>query len=574
MHAIDRRGSGFSIPLALLCGGMAISAALLIAWRSHLTFFVDDWDLLLLRRGLSVDVLLEPHARHLIVGPVVLWKAIEATFGLDSQIPFAVAAIAMFMASVALLFVYLRRRVGDWLALAALLPLLFMGTAYEDLLNAFQICFFGSMAFGIGAVLAFEREDARRDVLSCLLLLASLAFAEIAFAFAAACAAMVALNRGPWRRLWVIAVPILVYIPWYLDWGQHGPGQLSFHHVANSPVYILDGFASSIASLLGLGTPTILLGNNQGALEWGRPLLLALLAGAVWGLLREPRGRSRPLIPLAAGLTFWFLVAANALLRPPVASRYQYVGAVFLLMIAADYAVGWRPDWRPGWRVLVPAFAVSAAATIANFSTLHDAYHAYRDTTAVIRGGLAGLEIAERTVDPRLVLNVQNSGFNYLGYVNAGSYLSAVGKFGSPAYSEPELERAPEGARAAADLTMGTALRLAVRPTMQPPALGRQAPLPLGPPGSATHGPCTTVRASAAGAPIVLLPAGGVFLRQPPGGSTRLSLRRFATASFPVDAGDLMGAGVLAIPADRSRRPWQLQLSATGPVTVCGIRTG
>ena len=32
-----------------------------------------------------------------------------------------------------------------------------MGTAYEDLLTAFQINYFGSVAFGIGALLAIER---------------------------------------------------------------------------------------------------------------------------------------------------------------------------------------------------------------------------------------------------------------------------------------------------------------------------------------------------------------------------------------------------------------------------------
>ena len=47
---------------------------------------------------------------------------------MESHAPYAVAATAAFLASVALLFVYLRRRVGDWVALAAVLPILFMGS--------------------------------------------------------------------------------------------------------------------------------------------------------------------------------------------------------------------------------------------------------------------------------------------------------------------------------------------------------------------------------------------------------------------------------------------------------------
>ena len=88
---------------------------------------------------------------------------------MDSIVPYAAAAIVCFLASVLLLFIYLSRRVGDWIALAAVLPILFMGTAYEDLLTAFQINYFGSVALGIGALLAIERRDRRGDVIACVL---------------------------------------------------------------------------------------------------------------------------------------------------------------------------------------------------------------------------------------------------------------------------------------------------------------------------------------------------------------------------------------------------------------------
>ena len=100
---------------------------------------------------------------HLIVGPVLDYKAIQATIGMDIDLPYGAVAIGSFLASVALLYVYVRRRVGDWVALAAVLPILVMGTAYEDLLSAFQIGYFASMAFGIGALLAIERADGRGD---------------------------------------------------------------------------------------------------------------------------------------------------------------------------------------------------------------------------------------------------------------------------------------------------------------------------------------------------------------------------------------------------------------------------
>jgi hypothetical protein len=568
------RAARFSLPWALLAIGIAISGVLVIAWRTHLTFFIDDWDLLLHRRGFSTDVFLDPHARHLIVGPTALWKAIQATFGMDSQLPYAIASTTCFLASVVLLFVYLRARVGDWLALAGVLPLLFMGTAYEDLLNVFQICYFGSMALGLGALLAFERGERRGDVLACLLLIGSLAFAEIAFAFAAACAVLVALDRGPWRRLWVVVVPAVAYLLWYTGWGESGPSSLSFDNVATSPAYVLDGFASSLASLFGIGTP-ILLGGN-GGLDWGRSLLVALGAVAVWGLVGHPQARSRVLIPLAAGLAFWLLTAANAGLgRPPDASRYQYVGAVFLLMMAADYVAGqlpgWRPDWR-SWRVLVPVFFVAALATGANLSTLHDSYNAYRTATAIVRSDLAALEISRDQADPGFVLTPENSGFEYFGYVVAGPYLSAADKFGSPAYSEAQLAGAPESARVAADKVFAAALGLRLEPLSTLPPAGATAPQLLGPSGAlAGESPgCVTVQPIATGPPVLTLPPGGAMLEAAPGVRAELGLRRFASAAFPVHVATLRGAGRLDIPRDNSGRPWELQVSATGKVTVCG----
>jgi hypothetical protein len=475
---------------------VAISGVLLITWRTHLTFFIDDWDLLLHRRGFSADAFLDPHARHLIAGPAVLWKAIQATFGMDSQLPYAIASTTFFLASVVLLYVYLRARVGEWLALAAVVPILFMGTAYEDLLNVFQICYFGSMAFGLGALLLFERRDTRGDVLACLLLLASLAFAEIAFAFAAACAVALVLDRGPWRRIWVVLVPAVVYLLWYIGWGETGSSTLSFENVATSPAYILDGFASSLASLFGFGTP-ILLGGN-GGLDWGRPLLVALGAVAAWGLAKRPEGRSRVLIPLAAGLAFWLLTAAN-------------------------------------------------------LSTLHEAYDAYRRATALVRGDLAGLEIARDRVDPGFVLTPENSGFEYFGYVEAGLYLSAAEKFGSPAYSETELAAASEDGRAAADKVLAAALPISLKPVGATPATL-----------------CRTLTPAGGTPPVISLPPGGAVLRPGRGVTAELGLRRYASASFPVHVATLRGAARLDIPRDRSGRPWELQVRANGKVTVCG----
>ncbi|MGA9372477.1 MAG: hypothetical protein WBV53_11575, partial [Solirubrobacterales bacterium] len=454
----------------LLGVALAASGILLIAWQSHLTFLIDDWDLLLQRRGFSADAFLDPHARHLIVGPAIEYKAIQATLGMDSRLPYAVVAVFGFLASIVLLFVYLRQRVGEWLALAGVLPILFMGAAYEDLLSSFQIGYFGSMAFGLGALLTIQRGDRRGDAIACALLIASLAFAEIAVAFAVGIAVAIALQRGPLRRAWVVVVPGLLYIVWFAIWNTGpglGPSAFSIHNVALSPTYMLDGFASSLGSLLGLETPALF--GGSGGLSWGRPLLVALVALAVWLLRKRHPLRGWLFVALAVGATFWFLTAANAsFARSPFASRYQYVGAVFLVMIAAELAAG----WRPGWRATVAALAIAAIASISNLSTLHQSYRSLAGVSAIVRGGLAGLEIGADRVDPGFILTPENSDFNYFTLVQAGPYLSAADKFGSPAYTQDELAGAPEGARVAADKVLAAALRLGFQPLPGPAAHG------------------------------------------------------------------------------------------------------
>jgi hypothetical protein len=408
------------------------------------------------------------------------------------------------------------------------------------------------MAFGIGALLVIERPGAHRDAIACALLVASLAFAEIALAFAAGVAVVIALQRGPLRRLWVVAVPLLLYAAWYAAFGNSGaylgPSGLSLHNIVNSPPYILDGFASSIGSVLGLGRPE-LFGGTAG-LEWGRPLLLGLVVVAIAWVLRSRSPRLLwALVPLAIGLAFWFLTAANfAFGRAPYASRYQYVGGVFVLMIAADLAAG----WRPGWRGVAGTLAVGVAAALSNLVILHDGYQALARSSQIVRGGLAGLEIAADRVDPNFLLTPENSDFNYFTLLTAGPYLSAEEKFGSPAYSQSELVTAPERARVAADKVVAAALPITLEPSGAPGRTG-----------------CATVVGAGAQAPVVAVPQGGLTLNAPPGVTASLGLRRYAGDSFPVDPGTLRGNERLVIPTDRSSRPWHLRVDSSRPVTLC-----
>ena len=185
---------------ALLAVAIAASGVLLLVLLSHLTFFGDDWVPLLYRRGFNLDILLRPHAEHILLAPTLIYKGIQATIGMESLVPYAVISTASFLASAVLLFLYLRRRAGDWLALAGVLPVLFMGTAWEVLLWPFEVSFTASMAAGIGALLALERRERRGDALACALLVVALAFSELALSFALGAAVwMILARRKPAR---------------------------------------------------------------------------------------------------------------------------------------------------------------------------------------------------------------------------------------------------------------------------------------------------------------------------------------------------------------------------------------
>ena len=539
------------LPQVLFALAVATSGVVLIVLSSRLTFFIDDWDLLLHRRGLSFDVFLQPHANHPSMGLVALYKAIQATFGMSSITPYAVASTLTFLASVVLLFIWLRRRVGDWLALAGALPLLFLGAAYEDLLTPFQVGFFAPVACGLGALLVLERGGRRAPALCCALLVAGLCFQTLELAFVAGVAVALALDGQLRRRLWVPLVPAVLYAIWYFGWASDDPTQFTFDNLATAPAFVVDGYAAAVGSLAGFANGT------EGALVWGRALLAALAVLAAVRLLvggRVPRGLW---IVLAIGVVFWLMTALNASqFRSAETSRYQYLGVIFLLMAVAELARGVRPNRT----VVALALIASLAAVAGNLVALRDGYRQLKQLTPVVRGNLAGLEIAADRVDPTLLLDQDSAGVQYFAQLDAGGYLSASEKFGSPAYDEAELATAPESARAGADRVLGAALGLRLDPIRLSAA---QTEL------------CEPV-AGGPGAPPEALPPGGAVLRGVGATPAPVDLRRFATDEAPVELGRLGGgrAAVLAIPADRSPAPWLLQAPAAGRLEICGPPPG
>ena len=403
------------------------------------------------------------------------------------------------------------------------------------------------MTCGLGMLLALDRRDRTGDLLACIWLVGSLAFASLWLAFAIGAAVDIALRRGEreWRRrVYLVLVPVALYAAWWLGWGHTAESAVSLHNIAATPLFVLDSFAAAIAGLLGLATPAEGAASPAG-LDWGRPLAVLLGGLGLWRLYRLERIPRSLWVVLAILLSFWVL--GGVALKPGRAawvSRYQYPGAALTILVAVELLRGVRLERR----LFAPAAIVVAAAVAGSVLFLHLSFRSYERTTSIERADLAAIEIARDRVDPDFVLSEDIAGTGYV-HIDAGSYLSARDAFGSPAFSEAELATAPADAREPADRVLAAGLDLELSPVAPPQ----------------TQASCRTLAAPAS----VTLPPGGALLRAS-GGDPEVSLGRFADG-FPVALGALEPDRWerLAVPSDRSPRSWRMRLQGDAAVTVC-----
>jgi len=530
----------------VLLAAMAAAAVYIVVLGQKLSFLLDDWVYIVYRRGADLENWVRPDNEHFVAGPVTIWKLLITAFGIESMLPFKLVSTALFLLGVWFLFLWCRRRVGEWVALFGMVALLFCGAAFDDLLWFASITFLGSMAGGLAMLVALDRHDRTGDRLAWLGLTVSLLFSSLWVAFAAGAALDIFLRRRerPWLgRVFIVAVPALIYVAWWIGWGHEAESALSLHNVVRSPIWVFDSIGAAIAALLGLAIPAEGITEPNG-LDWGRPLAAALIILALWRLWKMPRVPRSLWVVLAVAFVYWFLGGFDVKPgRDASASRYQYPGGAFLLMIAA----GLLADIRFQRRLLIPALVVLAAAVIPNAVFFHEAYESYLRTSQIERADLAALEITRPRIEPGFRIEEADADTGYVP-LEATPYFEARDGDGSPAYSEAELAEAPEHARVPGDKVMAAALSLELAPGQMGKSCER-APLDDG-------------------SLVLPLGRGGAALMATK--PVQLALGRFSE-SFPVALGELAPRrwAKLRIPADLSARPWRLQASGEGQLTVC-----
>jgi hypothetical protein len=377
--------------LAILCVACIATIAVL---GTKLTFFNDDWYFLLQRPGLEsgggIDVLLAPHNSNGVVLTALAYKALVAMFGFGPQLPYRLLVGIIVAAAGVLVFAFVRARSGRLIALAAAAVVMFMGAAWEDLLFfAAGIDQVGAVATGLGALLVLERHDRSGGALACILLVCSIGFSNVGVPFVLAAAVALSL-RGEFSRLWVAAVPGVLFAFWWAFYGVKQPSHITIANVEHLPRYVFDSLSIGLASLTGLN-------GGAAALARGHVLSLIALAAVIVCLLRGGRPRWQLAVPACAAATFWVLTGASFIPgREPTASRYQLVDVTLLILIIAELL--WSVRWTPLRTGIVAVLACPVVVSNITVGLVHG-YRFLRTQSQYVRADLGALRIA-RSIDP------------------------------------------------------------------------------------------------------------------------------------------------------------------------------
>jgi hypothetical protein len=495
---------------------MATAAIVLIAAGHGLSYYADDFSYygrqvifndLEIRHfdSISPEYLLIPHNGHLQIGGKLVYEALFAVFG-SSYVPFRVVAVVAVLLCVALFFALARRRVGDPAAVLGAILLAFLGGAWEVLLWPFDMHTTLALAAGLGALLVLESRGRRADPIVFVLIVVSCCFIEVGLVFVAAVASAILLEPGWRRRIWVVAIPAVLYAGWYV-WARRydfDGGHVDIVGLAPSIVHSIGAVAAALTGTLptGAGVDANVLGQTSSSVALG----LALVVLVVFRIAYT--GFRRSLVPLlVAPGVYWCLIAFSA--RPEDSSRYIFVGAVLVLLLVAESLRGWRPR---GLALALCALVV-AIAIPANLAKLGDGGGSLRNDAALTGGELAMFELVGAR-DPDY-LSTKDRTAREVGaspYIDmtVADYIDAATARGGIAASLDEVRADNVLQRTVFDTVLADALGVGMAPSA----------------GPADSAGC--VVAGRDGPTSVDLPREGALVRVP-GRATPLGLSRFTT---------------------------------------------
>jgi hypothetical protein len=539
--------------------------AFVLLYRKGLgtTFYYDEWNFLMNRRDWTIGTFLEPHNEHLSLVPVAVYKLLFVTVGIDDYAPYRVAVLLIHLLCVALLFVLVRRRVGDTLGAIMVLPILFLGTAWQDLLWPFQIGYLASVAAGLGMLLALERRTVMGDVAACVLVAVALASSSIGIPVAVLALVELLARRERLKRFWLVAAPVTLYLLWSLVYGnpraapgaEDGLWPLLRLNIPDTPGYVANAAAGAFGALTGWGV------------EWGRPLaILGAIGLAIWLASSRPFS-PRALGVLAAAATYWGLTGLfRAQLNLPSESRYLYFGAILLVLLGVEFLRGVQLSSR----ALALLGVLAVAFSVSNFGPLQDGSHGLQTTAGLVAPELGALELSGPSTDPQYRPDPARA-----PDVFAGKYFDTVDELGSPADRPDEIARRLEPQRQAADTVLAQALAISLEPAEKRPPPGSRPTIDAAVAGEVVvRRGCVTLQPTAPGTVLdVTAPPPGIAVTSSGDAPVEARVRHFASAfpEAPLGTVGPRSVALLRFPARRGLGSWHVRLTPTEPVTACGL---
>jgi hypothetical protein len=559
-------------------GAMMLTAG---GWMLYLTrgttFHYDEWSVVLHRPGHSLEAFFRPHSEHIAALPVVIFKGLFELVGLGTYWPYQLLPITLHLVCALLIFLFARRRMGEWWALIPAGLVISFGAAWEDILWPFQIGYIIPVVTFLGAVLLLGRNDLRADVGAAILVTAGVLSSSFGVALAIGVAASILFGPRRIARLaGVVGIPLALYLLWN---HFYGVARFSWAGVPDVPRLVLDLVAATLAAIFGVST------------QFG-PILAALFVVAL--LLHVLR--NKPLTPALAGALTGALAAfaLMALFRPNfLVSRYYYPSGVLLILALVELAPARLPS-RVTARGLGVGVAAAGIVLIGQIGYFLEGGKFFRDWARFVPTSLGALELARDHVDPTFTADPVRA-----PDVDAAHYFAATKKFGSPADSPAEIMRRPEDARQNADSVLSAALRIGMVPAERPAEPGSPPEITAAVGGTArTSDGCIRLGGSTPRRSVeIRLPATGIWLRPEAGANAEVRFRRFG-ATYP--RGDqppgqalfsayvippqrvFLGVPLLRIPGAKGRSivvprdrapdiPWYAQITTDRPVAVCSL---
>ena len=412
------------------------------------SFFYDEWDFINLaaRTGYWHNVL-KPHNGHPSMIPYSIYEALLHTVGLRHYGPYQWVLLLLNVGSGGLLFLLLRKKIHPVVAGALPAALMLLGPSWQDILWAFQIGFVGSVAGGLGALVLLDRRSRRADIGACLCLLASIACSGVGLAFLAGVGVELTWRRQTWRRLWIPAIPSVLFLVWYETVGKSSYSTFSLSSLGSLGRSAADSTAATVGALLGLGS-------TPGGVVTGILGVLAVVA-----LVRSPGRSGRLAMALSGLLMFWVLTLATRGASQATPIRYFYPAAALVLVAVGELpsliAREKRSASRNGAVVGAPPVAILAMAGVLgyvgvaiwwNSDALRSGSSALSASDSQVRAEEGALDLAgstlPRTYQPDPVEMPQ---------VTVGPYARAASEFGSPGDSRRVIMASSESLRSSID---------------------------------------------------------------------------------------------------------------------------